>query len=79
MKIKKSELKNLIKECVAQVLTENSQPQPYDFDADWKRMDEAGVPVVHLNDDQYKSFVSRINEVTSYKSAENVIKEVLKG
>ena len=74
MKIQKSELKSIIKECVAEVLTEMSQPKPYDFDADWNRMNEAGVPVIHLNDEKYKSFVTKLNEADSYKSAENILK-----
>lgn len=79
MDIKKSELKNFIKECIKEVIEENAQHQPYDFDADWKRMDEQGVPVTHLNEENYKSFVSSINEANSYSSAENVLKQILKG
>lgn len=74
MKIKKSELKNLVKECVAEVLTEMSQPKPYDFDEDWKRMDEQGVPVLHLTDEEFDSFVTKLNEAKSYKSVENILK-----
>lgn len=79
MKIQKSELKSIIKECVAEVLTEMSQPKPYDFKAEWKRMDEAGVPVTNFNDDEYKSFMFRIDESNSYKEACNIFNEVLKG
>jgi len=74
MKIKKSELKNLVKECVAEVLTEMSQPKPYDFDEDWKRMDEQGVPVLHLTDEEFDSFVTKLNEAKSYNSVENILK-----
>ena len=79
MTIKKNELKSIIKECIAEVLKEKSQLQPYDFDADWKRLDEEGAPVTHLSEEQFKSFVSLINESKSYKNAENVLKQVLKG
>lgn len=74
MKIKKSELKNLVKECVAEVLTEMSNPKPYDFDEDWNRMDEQGVPVTHLTDEEFNSFVTKLNEAESYKSAVNILK-----
>lgn len=74
MKIKKSELKNLVKECVSEVLTEMSQPKPYDFDEDWNRMDEQGVPVIHLTDEEFDSFVTKLNEAKSYKSVENILK-----
>ena len=63
MKIKKSELKSIIKECVAEVLAENSQLQPYDFDADWNRMDEAGVPVIHLTEEEYKTHICEATEI----------------
>ena len=69
MKIKKSELKNIIKECITEVLTETSQP--YDFDADWKRMDEQGVPVTHISEEQYKSL---IGETKQFNSVEEILK-----
>jgi len=49
------------------------------YDAEWKRLDEAGEPVTHLTDDEYKSLMTRIDESTSYKSACNIFSEVLKG
>ncbi len=79
MKITKTELKEIIKECVTEVLTENSQPKTFDFDAEWKRLDEAGETATHLTDDEYKSLMTRIDESTSYKSACNIFSEVLKG
>jgi len=42
-------------------------------------MDEAGVPVTNFNDDEYKSFMFRIDESNSYKEACNIFNEVLKG
>ena len=79
MKITKSEFKEIIKECVAEVLTENSEPESFDFKAEWNRLDEAGVPVTNFNDDEYKSFMFRIDESNSYKEACNIFNEVLKG
>jgi len=79
MKITKTELEEIIKECVTEVLTENSQPKTFDFDAEWKRLDEAGVPVTNFTDDEYKSFMFRIDESNSYKEACNIFNEVLKG
>lgn len=69
MKIKKSELKNIIKECITEVLIETSQP--YDFDADWKRMDEQGVPVTHISEEQYKFL---IGETKQFNSVEEILK-----
>ena len=69
MKIKKSELKNIIKECITEVLTETSQP--YDFDSDWKRMDEQGIPVTHISEEQYKSL---IGETKQFNSVEEILK-----
>lgn len=79
MKIKKSELKNLVKECVAEVLTEMSQPKPYDFDEDWKRMDEQGVPVIHLTEEEYKSLIGEGGTViNSSEEFDNFINEIKK-
>ena len=81
MKIQKSELKSIIKECVAEVLAENSQLQPYDFDADWNRMDEAGVPVIHLTEEEYKTLIGTgegdtiINSSEEFESFINEIKK----
>ena len=80
MKITKSKLKDIIKECVNEVLVENSQPQSFDFDAEWKRLDEAGVPVIHLTNEEYNnSFMNIINEGKPYNLADNIIKTVRKG
>lgn len=77
MKIKKSELKNLVKECVAEVLTEMSQP--YDFDTEWKRMDEQGVPVLHLTEEEYKSLIGEGGTViNSSEEFDNFINEIKK-
>jgi hypothetical protein len=69
MKITKIDLKNIIKECITEVL--NEQPKPYDFDADWKRMDEQGIPVTHISEEQYKSL---IGETKQFNSVEEILK-----
>jgi len=70
MKIKKNELKNIIKECVAEVLTEN---KPMTFAEASEYADKIGIVTEEINETEYNTLMEGVVAVNGYDNIKLIL------
>jgi len=70
MKIKKSELKNLIKECVSEVLTEN---KPMTFSESCEYFDKIGIVTEEISENQYNKLMENVVTTNNYDNIKLIL------
>jgi hypothetical protein len=76
MKMTKNELKNIIKECVDEVLTENSQPVSFDtFNEAWEYCRKIGVPTTVVTEKQWNLLMEDVVNTNDDDEASKLLLE----
>lgn len=70
MEIKKSELKNIIKECVAEVLTEN---KPMTFAEACEYVDKIGIVTEEIGENQYNKLIEGVVTTNNYDNIKLIL------
>ena len=70
MKIKKSELKNLVKECVVEVLMEN---KPMTFAESCDYFDKIGIVTEEIGENQYNKLMEGVVTTNNYNNIELIL------